>query len=46
MLLRGKDTYGHWGRDPWPKSDWDPDCLAALERTWDLYHALPLAAES
>jgi chlorinating enzyme len=46
MLLRGTDTHGHWGRDPWPHSDWDPDCLAALEKTWDLYHSLPLAAES
>lgn len=27
MLLRGKDTHGHWDPDPMPKQDFDPDCI-------------------
>ena len=41
MVLRGRDTEGHWGRDPVPKSDWDADCLAALDRSWETYKSLP-----
>jgi len=44
MLLRGKDTLGHWGHDPWPKTDWDPDCLAALDAAWETYKSLPATA--
>ena len=27
MLLRGQDTHGHWGKDPEPTQDYDPDCI-------------------
>ena len=30
-LVRGKDTYGNWKDDLVPKTDFDPDCLAALD---------------
>jgi non-heme Fe2+,alpha-ketoglutarate-dependent halogenase len=41
MVLRGTDTEGHWGVDPMPQKDWDPDCLAELDRTWALYQTAP-----
>lgn len=41
MLLRGTDPLGHWGQDPWPKEEWDPACLAALDESWDLYQSQP-----
>ena len=37
FLLRGEDRLGHWGKDPVAKVDWDPDCLAFLDRSWELY---------
>lgn len=27
LLLRGRDTLGHWSPDPEPKQDFDPDCI-------------------
>jgi len=30
MLLRGKDTLGYWVPDPYPKQDFDPDCIQAM----------------
>jgi len=41
MLLRGRDTHRYWGRDPWPATDWDPACLAALDDAWRLYQSPP-----
>ena len=34
MLCRGRDTSGgHWGRDPEPREELDPECLRQLEET-------------
>lgn len=41
LVLRGRDWCGHWGRDRLPRHDWDPDCLAELDRTWALYQTDP-----
>jgi ectoine hydroxylase-related dioxygenase (phytanoyl-CoA dioxygenase family) len=41
LLLRGRDREGHWGADRLPQRDWDPDCLAELDRTWTLYQTAP-----
>lgn len=30
MLLRGEDTLGHWGPDPTPAQNFDPDCIEAM----------------
>lgn len=43
MLVRGKDTYGHWGQDPVPAEDWDEACLRALDESWKTYQSLPAA---
>src|SRR6201981_3196872 len=32
MLLRGKDTHGHWLPEKQPKTDLDSECLAELDR--------------
>jgi hypothetical protein len=37
MVLRGKDTEGHWAVDMQPKSDWDEECLAELDRVATMY---------
>jgi non-haem Fe2+, alpha-ketoglutarate-dependent halogenase len=44
MLLRGTDDLGHWLHDPWPSEDWDPACLAVLDRSWKLYQSPPAGA--
>lgn len=36
-LLRGKDKYGYWGKDPMPKHDFDQDCIAHMEKTRALF---------
>lgn len=41
LVLRGRDSEGHWGSDRLPRRDWDPDCLAELDRTWKLYQTAP-----
>ena len=41
MLLRGEDTEGHWGEDLKPEKDWDPLCLAELDRVAKLYTQAP-----
>ncbi len=38
MVLRGSDTGGSWGADPFPATDMDPDCLAFLDQTLKVYH--------
>ena len=38
-LLRGTDTHGHWGAEPVAQRDFDPDCLAALDRNHQQYKA-------
>ncbi|MGE0628407.1 MAG: phytanoyl-CoA dioxygenase family protein [Hyphomicrobiaceae bacterium] len=41
MLLRGEDRYGHWKPDLRPKQDFDPDCVAELDRVLMLYKTAP-----
>jgi len=44
MVVRGRDTEGHWGVDPVPREDWDADCLRALDESWKTYKSMPAAA--
>jgi ectoine hydroxylase-related dioxygenase (phytanoyl-CoA dioxygenase family) len=37
LVVRGKDTHGYWKPDPEPRKDFDPDCLAALDRAYAHY---------
>lgn len=46
LPVRGTDRFGHWDRDPLPKEDLDPDCMAFLERTWAGYQSRDVAQES
>tara|TARA_B100000686_G_scaffold342674_1_gene422266 strand:+ start:635 stop:1456 length:822 start_codon:yes stop_codon:yes gene_type:complete len=46
MLLRGEDTEGHWDEDLKPKIDWDPLCLAELDRVAKLYTQAPEEREA
>ena len=39
MLLRGRDTFGHWLPDPEPVRDFDPICVDMLERTYARFRA-------
>lgn len=41
MLLRGKDTHGYWKEDLRPKVDFDPACMAELDRVLTLYRTAP-----
>lgn len=41
MLLRGEDKYGHWKPDMRPKQDFDPACMAELDRVLTLYKTAP-----
>lgn len=41
MVLRGEDSVGHWLEDMRPKADWDPDCLAELDRVAKMYVTAP-----
>ena len=36
-LVRGKDMFGYWGKDPEPKDDFDPVCLQALDAAYGQY---------
>ena len=38
-LLRGADTHGYWDPEPVAQRDFDPDCLAALDRNHQQYKA-------
>lgn len=38
-LLRGTDTHGHWEPEPVAQQDFDPNCLAALDRNHLQYKA-------
>ena len=38
-LLRGADTHGYWEPEPVAKQDFDPECLAALDRNHQQYKA-------
>jgi non-heme Fe2+,alpha-ketoglutarate-dependent halogenase len=38
-LVRGRDTHGHWTPEPEPERDFDPVCLAALDRTYSEYRS-------
>jgi non-heme Fe2+,alpha-ketoglutarate-dependent halogenase len=37
MLVSGTDRYGHWDADPEPKTDLDPESMAALDNIWAAY---------
>lgn len=37
VLVRGRDTYGHWAPEPEPRFDMDPLCLAELDHTFTRY---------
>ena len=39
MLVRGEDKYGYWGRDPEPKEDFDPVCIATMQETRTRFRA-------
>ena len=41
MLVRGKDTVGHWKPELQPSRDLDPACLAELDRVFELYKTAP-----
>ena len=43
MLVRGRDTFGHWGQDPEPSEDFDPVCIQAMHDTRALYLAATAA---
>lgn len=40
MVMRGRDTDGHWGVDPVPREDWDEDCLKTLDESWNTYQSM------
>jgi hypothetical protein len=42
MLMRGRDTHGHWKPEMRPKADFDPACLAELDRVFALYNTAPV----
>jgi ectoine hydroxylase-related dioxygenase (phytanoyl-CoA dioxygenase family) len=46
ILLRGVDEYGHWGSDPEPSRDLDPDCMAAIQYWKDEYANPTIAQEA
>jgi len=48
LPVRGEDRHGHWDRDPEPRMDLDPLCLAYLDRMWAGYRdtGVKQAAES
>ena len=39
MLVRGRDTHGHWAPEPEPAVDLDPACLAALDEVYGQYRS-------
>jgi non-heme Fe2+,alpha-ketoglutarate-dependent halogenase len=39
-VVRGKDTHGYWKPDPMARSDFDPDCLAALDHAYSQYKSV------
>jgi non-heme Fe2+,alpha-ketoglutarate-dependent halogenase len=41
LLLRGQDKYGYWKPDLRPKIDFDPECMAELDRVLTLYRTAP-----
>lgn len=41
ILLRGEDKYGYWKSDMRPKEDFDPACMAELDRVLTLYRTAP-----
>ncbi len=46
LLVRGRDRFDHWDRDPLPKEDLDPDCMAFLKEMWARYQSGDVAQES
>ncbi len=43
LLVRGADRHGHWDRDPLPKEDLDPACMAFLKGMWARYQSRDVA---
>ncbi len=41
ILMRGEDRYGHWLPEMRPKQDFDPDCMAELQRVLTMYRTAP-----
>jgi len=41
ILMRGRDTHGYWKPEMRPKADFDPACLAELDRVFALYNTAP-----
>ena len=39
LLVRGRDTHGHWDAEPEPRHDLDPVCLAALDEVYAQYRS-------
>ncbi|MFC3226458.1 phytanoyl-CoA dioxygenase family protein [Marinibaculum pumilum] len=39
LPVRGADRFGHWDRDPAPRIDLDPDCMAFLTDMWSRYQS-------
>lgn len=37
LLVRGEDRYGHWDRDPLPRTDLDPMTMDYLTQMWASY---------
>ncbi len=39
LVVRGRDTHGHWNAEPEPRHDLDPVCLAALDEVYAQYRS-------
>ena len=46
MPVAGSDPYGHWDRDPEPRSDLDPVAMAALDSVWSCYRDATATAQA
>jgi hypothetical protein len=36
-VVRGRDPNGYWQPEPYPRHDFDPECLEALDAAWKRY---------
>jgi hypothetical protein len=46
MLVSGTDRYGHWDKDPEPKTDLDPDSMSVLDKVWATYRDENVTAQA
>jgi len=37
VVVRGRDRNNYWQPEPYPRHDFDPDCLKALDEAWTRY---------